>query len=417
MGSTTTSTPSRAQVVDATAPDDAIGAELVLRSEIELGEGKPIPAPKFKPCDKETTKSHVAALQKALDEQQNERCREIDRFNASVVPATYLTCEITSVQGTRLMGETPTITRLLSVEGDDVTVTELASVHASTVTSGSPAHFELWNTPRGYFLDLAGLGTPVFILRRRREASTPMSEGAQLPAMVECLGKQWTAPGKVLDASLPSFPTRGRDVDGDGRPEFPDAIFSHHLESWYFTSPLAMETACNLPDDDRVTVDAVGIEGATTTLAYEKHRLDAARARARRIRAWAKMPTMHFPSVGPVDEMPTPRTRKLGTLRLTNGCALDVVQAAVELFVHARTLGTSAEDAIDDSDELMRGFALRLGECEGGLRSEGQADPKLDHWPKICAELLAWTPQKIDAPAPEAEAAPSAAPSTSASAP
>ncbi len=409
--------------------DDAVEAEIVLTGDLELGEGKTLPSPKFTACDKEATKAHVDAVQKAFDAQLKDHFLEISRFNASFVPATYLTFELPGHQGARLTEDSPTVDVMVSVEGTEVTTTRLASHGSpnSSEDSGCAVPYELWNTPRGYFLDLGfGFGTPVYILRRDcpiKSLGLAFNDANAAPGMTsQCIGKLWKAPGSVDEVSVPTFPTRGRDVDGDGNPEFPGPIFSRRFQGWTF-STVPRDTSCNLENGDLVTLDVVGIENQTTIRTFEEHRLAAARARANRIRVWAGESKLAFPvgDSGVADaglEEPKARSRKHGELRMTNGCALDVAQAAAELFVHARVLGADADTAIADADALMHGFALRFGECAGGIRSDGKADPKVDHWAEMRADLLAWTPQVVAEPKPAAAAAGSAstAPSGSASA-
>ena len=384
--------------LDGAPPDDAIEAELVLLGDLELGEGKPLPPPKFTPADKRALEAHAAAIQTVFDAQQKDKCRETSRFNASFVPATYLFCDIAGTEGDPQHAAQPTITRMISVEGTTTAVLQLAMGGGDRGDVGDATPYALWNTPRGYFLDL-GDGKPTYVLRREHVQA---GEGGEPGTRVECLGKRWSpADGSVTDVAVPTFPTRGRDLDGDGTLEFPAPIFTFSFAGWTLAQPPWLATACNVPDDGRLRLDVGGIDGDDRPRPFHERKLAAARARANRIRASLGLPKLTFPidgaDAGAAPPSPREQTRKLGKLRMSNACALDVAETAAEVYVHGVLSGHGSDVSLADVDAIMRGFALKLGEC-GGLLGDAVVARDVDHWPELRAALVAFPPKATPSP-------------------
>lgn len=374
--------------------DDAIEGEFAHASAFTLPEGKLLPLPKFKPADKDAVKAHVAALQSEFEAAVKEGFKEISRFNASFVPATYITMFHEGKRGARLTESEPNVTMMIVAEGASVSRETLARLRGPTGDEGSDEPYTLMQTSRGYFIDGGG-GELVYILQRTGKPMYGESKGLS----IQCKGRRWNpADGTVGDGAVPDYPGRGKDVDGDGINDFPDRRFTFELTGWGFHTNPNRGELCNWDLEQGATIDVLGVvassgKSAEVTAFYERRR-KAARARATRIRAWAG-----------TDATPKTVTRRAGDLRMTNDCALDVAQTAAELYVYARTLG-AGENAIDEADALMKGFALKPSAC-GGLGSHGTkpANPPDDHWPELRKALLA---AKIEALATDSLPAPSA---------
>lgn len=383
--------------------DDAIDGEFAAIESFSLAEGKLLGIPKFKPADKDAAKAHAAALQSEFESIVKEGFKEQNRFNASFVPATYILMmhpERAEKPGVPGMPEQWV---MLVAEGSNVTRELVAELHGVAGDKGSTDAFALMQTSRGYFIDPFGDGSLVYVLRRR---GVPFTHAANDAPQVECIGKHWSPEsGSVSDITVPDYPARGKDVDGDGKNEYPTQRFAFPLDAFAWNSPPSLDEVCNLPATGEVSIGVVGVasmikdwsEKSEAVEKFYQHRLDATKKRVAKIRAWT-----------------TPVTRKSGELRFTNDCALDVAQTAAELYVYARTLGESEATAIAESDALMKGFALKPLSCRGIDRRVAFTGPPpeqgMDFWPELRKALLA---AKIEA---VAEPKPAAAPSTSASA-
>ncbi len=395
----------------------------MLATELSLGEGKPLTPPKMVPADKDALKAHTAALQTAFEDLVKSGCQETKRFNASFVPATYLICHYPERAAIPSKNVEKRVERwdLFQLEGTHESTDTLATNgDTDGVDEGKSSEpFELMSTSRGWFTSPYDDNSLVYILFRNR-ARAP-KDGPDAPErVIECRGKRWSN-GSVHDTDVPDFPARSRDVDGDGTNEYPAALFSHHFRGVKTEARPAPTETCNLAVDGRLELQVVGAQdfsGPKPTFdgdayrPYYEHRLAAARARAKKVRAWAGLS-----GDGGVPKEVT-RAKKIGTFdgpRFTNACAIDVAQIAADLIVYARTLGTPTEQAFVEADALMQGFALKLDACSGLAIDKGTFDVTKDAWPTLRDALAKWTPPNIGAPPPGPSA--SAAPSTSASAP
>lgn len=344
------------------AADEAIESDFTLHEDLALPEGKALPLPKITPAAKEALPAHAAAIQAKFEEINKLGFKQVKRFNASWIPATYIVFEKPAKK------EEPAQFKMLEVEGEWTN-------EVSLDTADAP--FDLWNTPRGYFIDVTGDDRLTYFLRR-----TP-ADGP------ECVGKVWNMnTGKVEELKeVPEFVTRARDVDGDGKQEFPTAIFGFELPGFVHATMPPAETLCNVKREGKITIDVVGVDRAGNFKAFYEKRLKAARARALKAQKL-------------LDD-PRASRRKKGNLRFTHTCALDVAQAAAEVFVYDRLLGTGADTAIVDADAAMKGFALKPEGCEG-ITSKG-GDASRDQWPAMRDALIAWKPPQVSeqpAPAP-----------------
>ncbi len=333
------------------AGDDAIESDFTLHEDLVLAEGKPLPLPKITPAGKEAITAHAAAIQTKFEEIVRAGFKQVKRFNASWIPATYIVFEKPA------KNEDPAQWKMLEVEGEWTNEFELPDTHN---------FYDLWNTPRGYFIDVTGDDRLTYFLRR--------VDGAQ----IDCLGKVWNMnTGKVEGLKeVPEFVTRARDVDGDGKQEFPTAIFAYELAGFIHQSQPPAETLCDVKREGKLTIDVVGVDRDGAFKAFYEKRLKAAKARAAKIRKWA--------------DDPKAGKRKKGDLRFTHECALDAAQAAAEVFAYDRLLGTGADTAIVDADAAMKGFALKPSACEG-LENKG-GDASRDQWPDMRTALLSWKP-------------------------
>jgi hypothetical protein len=348
------------------APDDAIESEFVAREDLVLPEGKPIALGKIVPATKDAIKEHAAKLQTEFEEQVADGCKEIGRFNASFVPATYVACKKNGKPAKDPVPAIPDEWRLIEVEGTNVAI-------RNYVDSASTGQWELWNTPRGYFVDI-GDGRFTYILRRTERVKNDKVDGNRF----ECVGKSWSpTDGTVEEAKVPDYPTRGKDVDGDGKPEFPASAFSWSLEGFVQSVSPKADNTCNIVIDDRVSIDVLGLVSGGDRAFFE-HRLRDARARATKAAKRADV------------------ARKKGSLRFTNACAIDLAQIAAEVFAYQRILGAAANDAIVEADAVMKDRALRAGEC-GGLSNKG-GDGANDQWPAMRTALISWNPTTTFAP-------------------
>lgn len=140
-------------------------------------------------------------------------------------------------------------------------------------------------------------------------------------------------------------------------PEFPTAIFGYELAGFVHQSPPTADTACNTKRDGKITIDVVGIDRKGNYKSFYENRLKAAKSRATKARKW-------------LDE---PKKRKKGALRMSKECALDVAQAAAEVFAYARILGTGADTAVIDANNAMQDFAIKPEACEGISNVKGEA--------------------------------------------
>jgi hypothetical protein len=375
--------------------DESVETELAWSHELAFSEGKVLPIAKFPKPSPDALKEHTATLQAQYEDQVKGGCKELSRFNLSAVPATYVFCELPerAAVGTTIEARA-NIVRMLSIEMSSWDATDISSRGSTVPEFGDPTPYELWNTSRGYFIDLDGSGAFTYFLRRRRKAIPP--EPANEGGTLECLAKTWNpATNSVHPATkVPTFPTRGRDLDDDGKPEYPAAIFRFALPGVTLASAPTLD-GCNLKTNGAVTIDVVGVEDDDgDNGAFYKRRLAAARAREKKIAAFGDKE----------------KTRKHGDVRLTNACALDVAQTAAQVFVYARLTGTSAPEAALEAESVMKGFGLAPGACPAGLSFDTFTQKEHDYWPELRAALVAWQSKSIPA-------APSPAPSGSASAP
>lgn len=408
--------PSAAPSASSSAPavDDAIEGEFTAIESFAFPEGKILAIPKFKPADKDAAKAHAAALQTEFEAIVKEGYKEQNRFNASFIPATYILMMHPAKPGKPPAEGEPEIWTMLVAEGTSVVRQPVASIGPQGEL-GSTNAWALMQTSRGWFTDTHGDGSLLYILRR---SGRPMSAPASTPSTWECDGKLWhPETGGLEGGAVPDYPGRGKDLDGDGKNEFPTRRFAFEMPLFRMTTNPSSGEVCNLATDLALTV---GVLGATSMIktwtekseamaGFYERRYKAAKKRADKIRAWA----------GP--DAPKTVTRKTSELRMTNECALDVAQTASELFVYARTLGESEADAIAQADALMKGFALKLHACTGVEKRSHAADDATDYWPELRKALLAAKLEAVSAekPAASASAAPqpstSAAPSSSAS--
>jgi hypothetical protein len=346
---------SAAPVASAPPPsDDAIEADFTVHEDLVLPEGKAIPLPKITPAAKEVLPAHAAAIQAKFEEINKAGFKQVKRFNASWIPATYIVFEKPA------KNDEPAQAKMLEVEGEWTNEVALE-------TAMNP--LDLWNTPRGYFIDVTGDDRLTYFLRRVDDDGP------------ECIGKVWNMnTGKVETLKeIPEFVTRARDVDGDGKQEFPKAIFGYELAGFVHQVKPPAETLCNVKLEGKITIDVVGVDRAGNFKAFYEKRLKAAKARA--LKAHKLL------------DDPKAAHRKKGNLRFTHNCALDVAQAAAEVFAYDRMLGTGADTAIVDADAAMKGFALKPEACEGISNKDGDASK--DQWPEMRAKLLAWTPPAL----------------------
>ncbi len=358
-------------------PDDAIEAELTLAEEFELNEGKVLPIPKFVLASTEAAKKHSKAFQAEYDSVTGADCRDLNnRITVSFVPASYFVCrkEGRSSVGRLDHGE-PTEITLHGVEGDGHLYTRVVE-SIGVGMDPSSGDFVVWNTPRGYFVDVTNDGRLTFILRRQRDF-----ESKTRKPFIECIGRAWdSAAGTVSDVKLPTYPTRGRDIDDDGKNEFPTVAFSAPIVGWQHVDVPAADTLCNVPFVGQLGVDVMGVDQGDPGF-YIK-RMAGARARATRVAARAG------------------KTRKKGKLRMTDTCAIDFATVAAEVYVYARILGDSAEQALAEADLVMAGRSIKLADCEGVTRLPKQswekvADSQHDHWPDVRAALAKWKPTVV----------------------
>jgi hypothetical protein len=379
----TTAEPVVVAPADAAPPEETIEGEFVQVESFAFPEGKLLPIPKFERATKEAAKEHAAAMQPEFEAIVKEGYQEEGRFNVSFVPATYIhMMRPGSVRGGRMTEHRPREHVLFSVEGTSVHRSTIARIGGEAdLEQGSSTPFTLMQTARGYFVDVRGDGTLLYVLARE---SVPFeeSESASKSEIYECLGKSWDPSlHSVTDAPVPDYPGRGKDVDGDGKNEFPTARFVFPLDGWqWFVQPADRAGVCNLPANRAASIGVLGVtsllggwsERSVPIAAFYARRLKAAEQRAARIRGWS--------SKGSV-------ARTAGTLRFSNVCALDVAQAAAELFVYARTVGESEERALARADDLMGGFRIELAHCDGIVPKSGGVQSE-DLWPALRKALI-----------------------------
>jgi len=347
---------SSAPVAEAPPPvvDDSVESDLTLHEDLVLPDGKQLPIGKITPAGKDAITAHAAVIQTKYEELVKAGFKQTKRFNASWIPATYIILEKPA------KNDNPAITKMVEFEG--VSTNELTLANDSTP-------YDLWNTPRGYFIDVTGDDRLTYILRATDATHT------------ECLGKAWDpSTGKVETIEkLPEFVTRGRDVNGDGKNEFPTAIFAYELAGFARAIIPAADTLCDVKHDGRLTIDVVGVDRDGEFRAYYEKRLRAAKARVDKLRKWA-------------DDAKAPKHKK-GNLRFSRECALDVAQAAAEVYAYDVSLGSDAGQAQLNADNAMKGLALKAEACEGLSKNDGDASK--DQWPDMRGALLAWKPPHV----------------------
>jgi hypothetical protein len=350
--------------------DDAIESFYVGVTDFYLPSGKTPPTPKTKPASREAAAAHAKAVQTKYKSMGSQGYHEVSRFNASVVPATYITMEKKTSNGSS--GFVTCDLALLTAEGENV-----QSIESSDVAVGdcNPPHFSLMKSPRGYFFDIYGADKPVYVLR------SPNYTGALLSNDPQCIGRLWDRDsGQVRPADLPDYPARGKRVGPDDTIVFPSRAFHFELDGWSFRDERATEENSDACVGSFLTpaVDVMGVDSPAPDFRsdtegvvkmYEQLQQQA-RANAKIARAWASQPA--------------PVVRKWLKARFNSTCALDLVQLAAQLYVYGRTLGATSEDAIAEADAVMKNNRLE-GECGstiGGVRK--------DRWPDVRAALLKW---------------------------
>lgn len=396
------------------AVEEAIEGEFLAVESFALPEGKVLPIPKLTPASKDDVKAHAGVLQTEFEAIVKEGYKEQNRFNASFIPATYILMMKPGKQGTQMTENEPELWTMLVVERDSVTRQPVASLRGPTDDKGSTGAFALVSTARGWFVDAYGDGTVEYVIRRRGEPFGGANDPSKRDVW-ECEGKRVDLDSHgVTSVDAPDYPGRGKDLDGDGKNEFPTQRFSFALTPFAWSTPPSVDGVCNLPASGVVTLAVLGAtsmltewkEASPEMAAFYERRAKATKKRVEKIRAWAGAD-------------PKPVTRKSGELRFTNECALDVAQAAAETFVYAVTLGKNPTLAIDEADAVMKGFALKPLACSGIVRrtepSIAKPEDGHDYWPDVRKALLAATINVVGGPKPEPAPSASAVPSASAS--
>lgn len=369
----------------ATAPAvEEVPAEYAMAADLYLPEtGKVLPLPKYEAAAKETFKAHAAALQKAYELAVTSGDKEEARFSVSHVPATYVIFSHKgkpNSQPSYLPSDaTPEFWSMLRVVGDSDKTFVIGSIggDGKFPDSGMAAPYALMQTSRGLYFDLLGDGALTFVLRRI--GALPDDPRGQI---VDCVGQTWGGSANLSTGALvevPDYPGRARDIDGDGKPDFPARRFSFVVPGHAHTIPPNVDGACNLAVS-AFTIDVVGVTSFVTgwseasapvAVAYERLQ-SMARARAAKLRT----------------QLGKPLLRKAGQLVLHDECAPDAAQTAAALYVYARTLGASEASALAEADAAMKGFQLDPSHCGGLVRTTSTA-PTGDRWPDLRAALIA----------------------------